>query len=698
MGSFMSFGQKASLKLKDDADRSFKNKDYQKAVTLYRKYLGSGGDKNIYKNLGISLYYNNQLQEAESFLAEYYNIKPNDSEVVYYLGKVFHHEMKFEKAIEFNKYYLSLTKPSGPRYQQVVADVKRCGNAKNIRYQEQEAISENSGREVNTTYDEFNPVLSPNFFGRVYYTSNQPVDTGRGSEVRLLPPSYNMFGADVQIGSGLMGRGSLLNMNLTTRQHEVLYGFNKDGRVLYFGRGDDLGQLSIMAENTNFDPEDSSRIYKLDATFSKLGEARDVFIFSDSVLIFSSDMAGGVGGYDLYYSEYKNGKWGEPINLGDRVNSPFDERSPFLAKDGRTLYFSSNNYNTIGGFDVFTTYYLDKNMEWSDPVNVGLPINSPGDELYFKLTEDGLKAVFSSDRKSGFGGFDLYNAFFKSVRKEQLVEALPSVFFQVPDFKLNSQEYRDEINQSKIVALTLEPMYYTDDASILQAKNKKQLDQLVELAERFPSATFNFEINSESNVSSEIELYFGIKRGEIISNYMISRGVKGGRITIQSLGNLYPIARNIVDGKPSISGQNLNRRIEVRLSHLDSLPLKVTYKQPFVSDLLKAGDGARLRQRTNGLSYRVQFISLRQMYTGGIYSLNPDLLIESLGGSGLYRYMSGLFDNYADAKAFKDILINRGLLDSFVVPYIDNERYAPETLTEAMMNKYPDLRKYFLDL
>lgn len=103
-----------------------------------------------------------------------------------------------------------------------------------------------------------------------------------------------MFGADVQIGSGLMGRGSLLNINLTTRQHEVLYGFNKDGRVLYFGRGDDLGQLSIMAENTNFDPEDSSRIYKLDATFSKLGEARDVFIFSDSVLIFSSDMAGGL--------------------------------------------------------------------------------------------------------------------------------------------------------------------------------------------------------------------------------------------------------------------------------------------------------------------------------------------------------------------------------------------------------------------
>ncbi|MCC7149722.1 MAG: tetratricopeptide repeat protein, partial [Saprospiraceae bacterium] len=84
MGSIMSFGQKASLKLKDDADRSFKNKDYQKAVTLYRKYLGSGGDKNIYKNLGISLYYNNQLQEAESFLAEYYKIKPNDGEVVYY--------------------------------------------------------------------------------------------------------------------------------------------------------------------------------------------------------------------------------------------------------------------------------------------------------------------------------------------------------------------------------------------------------------------------------------------------------------------------------------------------------------------------------------------------------------------------------------------------------------------------------------
>ncbi len=698
VGNVLCLGQKAPVKLKDDADRNFKNKEYRNAATIYRKYLGYGGDKSVYKNLGISLYHTNELADAETFLTEYYSTRPKDLDVVYFLGKVFHHEMKFDKAIEFYKYYLSLTKPSNPLYASVVADVKRCGNAKKIKYQEQDAISENSGNEVNSIYDEFNPVVSPNYFGRIYFTSNQPVDTGEGDAIRLLPMSYNMFGADIQVGSGLLGKGSLLNINLASQQDEVLYGFNKNGRVLFFGKGDDLGDLGIFAENTNIDPEDSNRIQMIDASFLQFGQAIDIYPFSDSILIFSSDRPGGFGGYDLYYSEFKNGEWGEPVNFGDKINSQFDERSPFLSNDGRTLYFSSNNYNTLGGFDIFTAYYLDKDMEWSTPVNMSLPINSPGDDLFFKLTEDGLKAVFASDRKTGYGGFDLYNAFFKSVRNEQLVEALPNVFFHVPDFKLNSQEYKDEINQSKLVSYTVEPMFYIDDASILQAKNKKQIDQLIELANRFPTTTFNFEINSESNVSSEIELYFGIKRGEVISNYMMAKGVAGNRITIQSLGNLYPIARNMVDGKPSISGQNLNRRIEVRMHHLDSLPLRITYKQPFVSDLLKVGDAAKFRKQTQGLAFRVQFVTLRQMYTGDIYTLNPDILIESVGGSGVYRYLSGLFDNYNDAKAFREVLINNGLKDAFVVPYIDNERYTPETLTESIMNRYPDLRKYYLDL
>ena len=152
-----------------------------------------------------------------------------------------------------------------------------------------------------------------------------------------------------------------------------------------------------------------------------------------------------------------------------------------------------------------------------------------------------------------------------------------------------------------------------------------------------------------------------------------------------------------MDGRPSISGQNLNRRVEISINNIDSLPLKITYKQPFVSDLLKTSDGSKFKRRINGLSYRVQIVSLKQMYNGDIYSLSPDLLIESQGGSGNYRYMTGLFPTFADAVDFQTILIKNGLKDAFIVPYIDNVRLIKSTISESMMNKYPDLRKYYLN-
>lgn len=696
----ISSAQGPANKIKDEADKHFKAQNYQKAIPLYEKYAQTNPNNlDFIKNLGIAYFYTNRLLDSEKNLTQYYNSNKEDLEAVYFLGTLAHHEMKFDVAIEFYKYFLSRVKTSHPLYNAVIADIKRCGTGKNIKYQEELAISENAGAKINSPADEINPIWSPNHNNRLYFTSNQLIDTSERTDnlMSRVSGDYNMFGSEIQVENGLFNYAYPLNFALNTPQIEQIYGFNENGKLLYFGRGNALNDIALYTEDLTINNDDPSRVSKFEALFANDSYIIDVFPFSDSVLIFSSIRPEGFGGYDIYYVEYKDGKWSGPVNFGNKINSEFDERSPFLAKDGRTLYFSSNNYKSIGSYDLFSAYYMDKVMEWTAIKNLGMPINSPGNELHFKLTGDGQKSIFSSDRKTGFGGFDLYSGFFKTVRIEQNQAAQPDIFFKVPAFKLNSQEYKDEVLASKITALNIEPMYYTSDDNVLQSKNKQQLDLLIEIGKRFPTSTFNFLVNSESSVSPEIELYFGVKRAELAGNYMISKGIAGSRITLQSVGSLYPIAKNMVDGRPSISGQNLNRRIEVGINNIDSLPLKVTYKQPFVSDLLKTTDGINFKKRINGLSYRVQIVSLKQMYNGDIYSLSPDLMIESTGGTSMYRYMAGIFPNFGDALEFQNILAKNGLKDAFIVPYVDNVRLQRTQITENIMSKYPDLRKYYLN-
>jgi hypothetical protein len=106
---------------------------------------------------------------------------------------------------------------------------------------------------------------------------------------------------------------------------------------------------------------------------------------------FSSDREGGFGGRDIYrITKLPNGKWSAPMNLGPTINSAYDEDSPFISIDNKTLYFSHNGEKSIGGFDVFISVMNDENQSWSDPINLGVPLNSTGDDIYYTTTSNGL--------------------------------------------------------------------------------------------------------------------------------------------------------------------------------------------------------------------------------------------------------------------------------------------------------------------
>ncbi len=130
---------------------------------------------------------------------------------------------------------------------------------------------------------------------------------------------------------------------------------------------------------------------------------------AEDFLVFTSDREGGMGGSDIYFCRKKlNGHWTTPENIGEFINTPYDEDGPFISPDGTKLYFSSKGHNTMGGFDVFYSEYLKDKGRWSRPENMGYPINTADDDIYFVWSADGERAYFSSEREDTYGGSDIY--------------------------------------------------------------------------------------------------------------------------------------------------------------------------------------------------------------------------------------------------------------------------------------------------
>ena len=139
-------------------------------------------------------------------------------------------------------------------------------------------------------------------------------------------------------------------------------------------------------------------------------------------IIYVSDQGGGLGGSDLYYSEMQaNGAWSASVNMGRTINSLYDEEAPFLLNDS-TLYFSSKGWNSVGGYDVYLS--RKKDGQWGEPVNMGIPLNSPCDDLYMVVSPSG-EYYLSSDRAGGHGGFDIYHVNLNLTPEELLAIVRP---------------------------------------------------------------------------------------------------------------------------------------------------------------------------------------------------------------------------------------------------------------------------------
>ena len=128
-----------------------------------------------------------------------------------------------------------------------------------------------------------------------------------------------------------------------------------------------------------------------------------------NIIFFASKRGNGLGGTDIYMSKkLPNGQWALAQNLGKTINTPYDEDFPHMAEDGKTLYFASQGHSSMGGFDVFKSIYDEETNTWSEPQNLGYPINTSDDNMTISFTSNNRCAYVSALRDGGFGDLDIY--------------------------------------------------------------------------------------------------------------------------------------------------------------------------------------------------------------------------------------------------------------------------------------------------
>ena len=338
-----------------------------------------------------------------------------------------------------------------------------------------------------------------------------------------------------------------------------------------------------------------------------------------NTLVFASDRRGGFGGIDLYVvKKDRFGYWGTPENMGENINSSLNEKSPFFHVDGETMYFASQQFPSLGGYDIFISK-LGEDNQWQKPQNLGYPINTENDELGMFVTTDGKKAYFCSNKLEGVGGWDLYTfdlydkvkpkrvLFLKGDIKDSEGDFVDSVYLEIKNIASN-ETTKTYINGGKYVsAVTLED---SDDVLITFNKdgysfnshyishtdsnfsapsrmdiqiNKNKSGQTFELNNiYFKTDSFSlnfasrailteFAIYLKSNPemkllisghtddigSRENNLILSTNRARSVYGYLIEKGIDANRLSFKGYGEDKPLYDNRTK-----EGRSKNRRTE----------------------------------------------------------------------------------------------------------------------------------------
>ncbi|HTF82041.1 MAG TPA: carboxypeptidase regulatory-like domain-containing protein [Cytophagales bacterium] len=409
------FAQKRTLK---QAEINYKAGYYFKALQLYTEVLAQNPDNHDarYKEC-ICQYQLSRFEDAQSCFQ--YLLAHTDKYPIslnYFLAKTFRSENDLDSAVfYFSKYIVLLekTSPNSKAMKDAIKEYEATVKAKEQIAKESKVEVHSLGPKINTKYPDYAPLLTADE-KTLIFTSCRPETKGG-----IIEDNDGRYHEDIYISyynDSLKewSQGKQIDQ-INTGSNDAAVFLSPDGQRMIIYRHDPYNHLDQNAGDL-YMTELKDGIWSEPASIAEINseywESSATMSEDEKVLVFASNRPSGFGGQDLYISRKDDtGKWSIPINLA-RINTPYDEDSPFLHSDGKTLYFSSKGFSGIGGYDVFYTVFdLEKNT-WSTPVHLPFPISTPNDDLYISWNISGRTAYISTLWHGGAGDKDIYRVEF----------------------------------------------------------------------------------------------------------------------------------------------------------------------------------------------------------------------------------------------------------------------------------------------
>lgn len=387
-------------------DKYFKYGRFEEALPIFLEDVKkAANDVDLQYKIGIC-YIETNIDKSEAI--GYFEFAQNNgkkgNDLIFYLGQAYFYANRFDDALaKFNEYRNLESKNSTAVS---IADkyIAFCNNAKTFTAKPLKVTFENLGNKVNSPKSDFCPYMD---FSEAYilFSSNAKYVAEFGEYVTDVNTT--------EFKNGKWKRGKSVSSKINSSiDNEYIVGSmpNLEAIIIRPDSYDYSGDLLIAYSDGKRlgAPVNPGNMINGEKSFESSG----CLSVTGDTMYFASDRPGGFGGSDIYYSIRFGDNWGVPQNLGATINTPYNEDFPSMSEDGKTFYFASEGLNSMGGFDIFVTKLNPTTMEWSTPKNLGYPINTTYDDYNITMSRTGRYGFVSQVKKDGEGEYDLYKVIF----------------------------------------------------------------------------------------------------------------------------------------------------------------------------------------------------------------------------------------------------------------------------------------------
>ena len=475
---------------------------------------------------------------------------------------------------------------------------------------------------ISTDVDEYLPIITPDN-ETVYFTRSSFVENKFTGGIAEEKKRQERFTSAANTGGNSFAQGTNMPSPFNSNNNEGGASLSADNKYMFFtickDEGGDGLNCDLWYTTQNNGSWDQIKNAGTAINGKETWESQPSLSSDGKTLYFASNRAGGLGGIDIWKTQKDaKGNWKIPENLGPRINSEGNEKSPFFHSDGQTLYFSSTGHLGYGGYDIYMSK-LHSDTGWGAPKNIGYPINSEKDDLGFFVSTDGKYGYFASDKLKGNGGWDIYSFdLYKEVRPERVLfvsgalkdennkivgdakveiknartkevtevavdsatgkyvavvafdddqiitvkqpgKAFTSQYFSKSDTSLGKPMKMDLKVESVEVGkpYKINNIYFKTSSALINPETVTIVGELTEYLNENKSIKIAIHGHTDNAGNVAVNLKLSDARAKTVFDLLVLNGINPNRLTYRGFGSSKPVASNLTD-----KGKGLNRRTE----------------------------------------------------------------------------------------------------------------------------------------